>query len=68
MNLDEKLNKLKNITEKLESGSVGIEEGIKLFEEGTVIAKECYTALNEAKGKITQIKKQMDETITEEGF
>lgn len=68
MNLDEKLNKLKNITEKLESGNVGIEEGIKLFEEGTVIAKECYTALNEAKGKITQIKKQMDETITEEGF
>lgn len=68
MNLDEKLKQLKDITEKLESGNVGIEEGIKLFEEGTLIAKECYTALNEAKGKITQIKKQMDETISEEDF
>lgn len=68
MNLDEKLKQLKEITEKLESGNVGIEEGIKLFEEGTLIAKECYTALNEAKGKITQIKKQMDETIVEEDF
>ncbi len=68
MNLDEKLKKLKEITEKLESGNVGIEEGIKLFEEGTIVAKECYAALNEAKGKITQIKKQMDETTTEEEF
>ena len=68
MNLDEKLKKLKDITEKLESGNVGMEEGIKLFEEGTAVAKECYTALNEAKGKITQIKKQMDETTTEEEF
>lgn len=57
MNLDEKLKKLKEITEKLESDNISLEEGIKLFEEGTALAKECYNALNEAKGKITQIKK-----------
>ena len=43
--------------EKLENENVSLEEGIKLFEEGGQIAKECYTALNEAKGKIMQIKK-----------
>ena len=57
MNLDEKLIKLKEITEKLENDNVSLEEGIKLFEEGSQIAKECYTSLNEAKGKIMQIKK-----------
>ncbi len=57
MNLDEKLNKLKEITVKLESDEVSLEEGIKLFEEGSNIAKECYKALNDAKGKISQIKK-----------
>ena len=56
MNLDEKMTKLKEITEKLENSNVTLEEGIKLFEEGSVLAKECYQALNEVKGKIMQIK------------
>ena len=57
MNLDEKLINLKKITEKLEDGNVSLDEGIKLFEEGSKLAKECYDALNETKGKIMQIKK-----------
>jgi len=57
MNLDEKLTALKKITEKLEQDNVTLEEGIQLFEEGSRLAKECYTALENAKGKITQIKK-----------
>ena len=57
MNLDEKLLKLKEITEKLENSNVSLDEGVKLFEEGSKLAKECYNALNETKGKIMQIKK-----------
>ena len=57
MNLDEKLVKLKEITDKLEDNNVSLDEGIKLFEEGSKLAKECFTALNEVKGKIMQIKK-----------
>ncbi len=57
MNLDERLNKLKEITIKLEGDNISLEEGIKLFEEGSEIAKACYKALNDAKGKISQIKK-----------
>ena len=57
MNLDEKLTKLKDITDKLENSNVSLDEGIVLFEEGGKIAKECFEALNQVKGKIMQIKK-----------
>ena len=57
MNLDEKLTKLKDITDKLESSNISLDEGVLLFEEGSKIAKECYEALNQVKGKIMQIKK-----------
>lgn len=67
MNLDEKLKKLKDITEKLEKGDVGIDEGIALFKECSDIAKECYVALKEAKGKVTVIKKEID-TFKEENM
>ncbi len=57
MNLDEKMLKLKEITEKLEDSNLSLDDGIKLFEEGVALAKDCYTSLNEVKGKIMQIKK-----------
>lgn len=66
-NLDEKLNELKNITEKLEEDSVGLDESLKLFDSGVGIAKECYKVLNETKGKITILKKDL-EVMKEEQF
>lgn len=57
MNLDEKMLKLKEITEKLEDSNLSLDDGMKLFEEGVALAKDCYTSLNEVKGKIMQIKK-----------
>lgn len=67
MNLDDKLKNLKEITDKLEKGEIGLDEGIQLFKEGSTLAKECYVALKEAKGKVTQIKKEMD-TFKEENM
>ena len=57
MNLDEKMLKLKEITEKQDDSNLSLDDGIKLFEEGVALAKDCYTSLNEVKGKIMQIKK-----------
>lgn len=65
MTLDEKINRLKEIVDKLENSEVTLDKGIELFEEGTSLAKECYTALNETKGKISVIKKDLD-TFKEE--
>jgi len=66
MELDKKMQELEQIAKMLESGNVGFEEGIKLFENGSALAKECLMALTEAKGKITKIKQDLDAFKEEE--
>lgn len=60
MNLDKKMEELKVITENLEKGEMTFEESIKSFEKGAALAKECVAALNETKGRVTQIKQDLD--------
>ncbi len=48
-------NRLEEIVEKLENGSVPLEEAMKLFEEGTKLANFCNTKLNDAEQKFTQL-------------
>lgn len=52
------LNRLQEITNSLESEDVGLEESIKLYEEGIKLSKICYKKLNEAELKITELKKE----------
>ena len=47
--------RLEEIVEKLENGSVPLEESMKLFEEGTKLANFCNTKLNDAEQKFTQL-------------
>lgn len=56
MSYEENAKKLEQIIAKLESGEVSLQESSSLFEEGMRLAKECYTLLQEQKGKITKIK------------
>ena len=65
MELDKKIERLKEITALLDKPDLSLDEGLKLFEEGSKIAKECYQALNDVKGKISVIKKDID-TFKEE--
>ena len=67
MNIDEKIKKLQEIADKLDKNEVTFEESLKLFEEGNQIAKELYTELNNAKGKVTILKQDLDK-FTEEGM
>lgn len=66
MNLEENLEKLKDITEKLESGKIGLDDSVKLFEEGAELVKQCLKDLKTIKGKITVIKKDIDKFVEEE--
>lgn len=61
--LDEKINELEKLLARLESDSVSVEEGIALFEQGVALTKDCLSELGETKGKITQLKKEMDKLI-----
>lgn len=53
--------KLSEIVEKLDSKGVTLEESIALFEEGVNVSKDCIDILKQARGKITVIRRQMDE-------
>ena len=44
----------------LENGKKQIEDSINLYEEGIILAKNCYSLLKEAEIKITELKKQLD--------
>lgn len=67
MNIDEKLKKLQEIADKLDKNEVTFEESLKLFEESNQLVKELYAQLNEAKGKVTILKQDLDK-YKEEGI
>ena len=64
---EESMQKLEQIVSRLESGEATLDESLKLFEEGNQIAKELYTELNNAKGKVTILKQDLDK-FREEGM
>ena len=60
MELENKLKEIEEITVKLEDPNLSLDEGVKLYEQGTFLAKDCLTELNAVKGKINVIKKELD--------
>ena len=58
--------RLEEILEKLESGSVPLEESMKLFEEGTKLANFCNSKLNAAEQKFTQLITENSESDNNE--
>lgn len=67
MKLEEKILTLQEIASKLENPDLGLEESMELYEKGCAISKECYSSINEIKGKINIIKKDI-ESFREETF
>lgn len=67
MDFEKKINELQEITKMLENPNLKMDEGVKLYEKGVELAKECYSMLNEVKGKVNIIKKDL-ETFREESF
>lgn len=60
MEFEEKMAKLEELARQLESGGVGLEEGISLYQQSLELTKDCLQTLELSKGKLTVIKKQMD--------
>jgi len=67
MKFEEAMNKLNTIIDKLENKNTELDEGIELYQEGLKLTKICLSSLEEAKGKITLIKKEFGE-LTEKPF
>ena len=60
------LKKLEFIVDKLESGEVGLEESVKLYEEGMKIKKTCDKKLQDIEMQIKKIKIENSKIIKED--
>lgn len=55
------LNRLESIVELLENGNIGLDESIRLYEEGMTLSKTCIKRLNEAEKKVVQLQKKLSD-------
>ena len=55
LSFEESLAELENISKRLESHDVPLEEAIELFERGLKLSKECSDKLEAAKQKLEKI-------------
>lgn len=65
VNFEDANKKLQEIVGKLENGNVSLDEATKLYEEGVTLAKDCYKQLENAKGKIVNLKEELEKYIEE---
>ena len=66
-NFEKLIEKLEEITNRLEKEQLSLDESVKLFEEGMQISKKCNAKLEDAEKRITILINQNDE-IKEENF
>jgi exodeoxyribonuclease VII small subunit len=58
--------RLEEISALLEKDDIGLDEAIRLFEEGVALSKNCLTILNKAELKITELKKKITDLTAKE--
>ena len=63
MSFESKIKELEIVVKKLETHEMGIDEGVKLFDEGIELAKACYALLNENKGKVNILEKELNDVV-----
>ena len=54
---EEKIEQLKKIIGKIEDGNTGLDESIRLYEQGAALVKQCEKLLAEAEVKITTLSR-----------
>ena len=52
-----KIEQLRKIIEKIEDGNTGLDESIKMYEQGAALVKQCEILLTEAELKITTLSR-----------
>ena len=54
---EQRIEKLKQIIEKIEDGNTSLDESIRLYEQGAVLVRQCETMLSEAEVKISTLSR-----------
>ena len=66
---EEDMKVLEDIVQKMNAGSLSLEESIQLFEQGLKLSKKCTEQLNQAQQKIQKIiSSNSDEDLKIEDF
>lgn len=55
---EELINELKEIVRKIEDSETNLDDMVKLYEQGTIIIKQCEERLSEAEVKISKLGKE----------
>ncbi|MGZ3692550.1 MAG: exodeoxyribonuclease VII small subunit [Pseudobdellovibrio sp.] len=55
MDFEKKLSRLEEIVQKMEKGDLGLEDSLKLFEEGVKLSRECQTQLDKAEAQVKKL-------------
>lgn len=59
---DVAFDKLKSIVEKMETGGLGLDESLALFEEGVGLSKTLFETLNIAEGRVEELLANLERT------
>jgi exodeoxyribonuclease VII small subunit len=54
------LDKLKSIVERMESGGLGLQDSLKLFEEGVGISRRLFEILSQSEGRVEELLADLD--------
>jgi exodeoxyribonuclease VII small subunit len=65
-NFEANLKKLEGIVDKLESGEIGLEESVELYDEGMKIKKICDKKLKDIEMQIKKIKIEDNKVVKED--
>ena len=67
-NFEELMVELEDITNKLESDKLTLDESVELFEQGMKVSKDCNQKLESAEKRITVLLNADSDNMTEENF
>lgn len=57
---EEAMERLETIVSQLEEGTIGLEESLKLFEEGVTLSRHCQDKLQNAQGRLEMLIQKED--------
>lgn len=60
MTYEQAVKELDSILAQLDSGDIGLDEAIKLFEKSVEVSKVCFDKIKTTEGKVEIIKKELD--------
>lgn len=64
-NFEQSVEELEKIVSALEKGETGLDESLKLFEQGMKLSKDCQSMLDKAEQKVTVLLSDDSGTVTE---